>query len=84
MAQKNKFLFDRPENIVVKGENTGNQHFLLFPQCFQKAPSSGFEKFGIVWYRFKLHITECAISVVPISTNLAFIYPSHAMPGWFC
>ena len=23
------------ENIVGKGENTGNQHFLLFQQCFQ-------------------------------------------------
>ena len=23
------------ENIVRKGENAGNQHFLLFPQCFQ-------------------------------------------------
>ena len=23
------------ENIVGKGENAGNQHFLLFPQCFQ-------------------------------------------------
>ena len=22
------------ENIVGKGENDGNQHFLLFPQCF--------------------------------------------------
>ena len=22
------------ENIVGKGENGGNQHFLLFPQCF--------------------------------------------------
>ena len=22
------------ENIVRKGENAGNQHFLLFPQCF--------------------------------------------------
>ena len=21
------------ENIVGKGENAGNQHFLLFPQC---------------------------------------------------
>ena len=32
--------FQRPprkkpfENIVGKGENAGNQHFLLFPQCF--------------------------------------------------
>ena len=24
------------ENIVGKGENAGNQHFLLFQQCFQK------------------------------------------------
>ena len=23
------------ENIARKGENAGNQHFLLFPQCFQ-------------------------------------------------
>ena len=22
------------ENIVGKGENAANQHFLLFPQCF--------------------------------------------------
>ena len=27
------------ENIVGKGENAGNQHFLLFPQCF--LPNSG-------------------------------------------
>ena len=26
----------REENIVGKGENAGYQHFLLFPQCFQK------------------------------------------------
>ena len=29
-------LFDRVENTVVKGENAGYQHFLLFPQCFPK------------------------------------------------
>ena len=27
---------DRIENIEGKGENAGYQHFLLFPQCFQK------------------------------------------------
>ena len=32
-----QFLFDRVENIVVKGENAGYQHFLLLPICFQKA-----------------------------------------------
>ena len=32
-------LCDRVENTVGKEENTGYQHFLLFPQCFPK-PSS--------------------------------------------
>ena len=31
--------FDRIENIVGKIENAGYQHFLLFPQFFQKASS---------------------------------------------
>ena len=41
------FVFDRVENIVVKGENAGYQHFLLFPLCFQRAFYSGSLKFGI-------------------------------------
>ena len=32
---------DRVENTVRKGENAGYQHFLLFPQCFQKATFEG-------------------------------------------
>ena len=32
-----RFIFYREENIVGKGENAGYQHFLLFPQYFQKA-----------------------------------------------
>ena len=36
-TQKLKLVFARVENIVVKGENAGYQHFLLFPQCFLKA-----------------------------------------------
>ena len=31
---------NRVENIVGKGENAGYQHFLLFPQCFQRSSSS--------------------------------------------
>ena len=48
MAQ---FPFDMVENIVGKGENAGNQHFLLFPQCFQKAfpQGEGGLKVVIVW-----------------------------------
>ena len=46
-----KFILRRVENIVGKGENAGYQHFLLFPQCFQKLSLSGLLKVGIVWYR---------------------------------
>ena len=42
-------LFDRVENTVGKGENAGYQHFLLFPQCFQKPSSLGSLKVRIVW-----------------------------------
>ena len=34
--QKLKFALGRVKNIVEKGENADYQHFLLFPQCFQK------------------------------------------------
>ena len=43
----------RVESIVGKGENVGYQHFLLFPQCFQKVSFSGSLKVRIVWYRAK-------------------------------
>ena len=32
------------ENIVGKGENAGYQHFLFFPQCFQKTYIPGLFK----------------------------------------
>ena len=38
--EKFKFVLERVEN-VGKGENTGYQHFLLFPQCFQMASYTG-------------------------------------------
>ena len=38
------FVFDSVENILGKGENAGYQHFLLFPQCFQKASFLGVVK----------------------------------------
>ena len=37
ILQMIEFVFDRIENIVGKGENAGDQHFLLFLQCFRKA-----------------------------------------------
>ena len=35
VTQKLKFVSERTENILGKGENAGYQHFLLFPKCFQ-------------------------------------------------
>ena len=37
VTEKLTFVVGRVENLEGKGENAGNQHFLLFQQCFQKA-----------------------------------------------
>ena len=50
VTQKLKFVLERVENNVGKGENVEYQHFLLFPHCFQKASFSRSFKVGIVWY----------------------------------
>ena len=36
VTEKLKLVSGQVENIMGKGENAGYQHFLLFPQCFQK------------------------------------------------
>ena len=36
MTEKSKFVLVKIENIVGKGENAGNQHFLPFPTMFSK------------------------------------------------
>ena len=41
VTEKFKFVLGRVGNIVGKGENAGYQHFLVFPQCFQKASCTG-------------------------------------------
>ena len=42
-------FYDRVEDIVGNGENAGYQHFLLFPQYFQKASSLGSLRVRTVW-----------------------------------
>ena len=44
-----KFVLGRVESIVGKRENAAYQHFLLFPQCFQKATFQGSLTVWIVW-----------------------------------
>ena len=58
MTSYDKIQGERPlENIFKKGENADNQHFLLFPkcfqllflQCFQKSTPLSSLKIRIVW-----------------------------------
>ena len=45
------------ENIVEKGENAGNHHFLLFPKCFvhyQKTKKEHFSNIKIVCKYFQI------------------------------
>ena len=39
-------VIDSVEKIVGKEETGGYQHFILFPQCFQKVSSQGSFKSG--------------------------------------
>ena len=48
---KHKLFLGWVKNIMGKGENAVGQHFLLSPQCFQKASFPLLLKVGIVWYR---------------------------------
>ena len=49
IAQTMISVCDRVENIVENGKNVGYQHFVLFPQCFQKLSITGSLKLGIMW-----------------------------------
>ena len=51
-------VFDKVESIVGKGENAGYQHFLLFPQYFQKHFFLASLKVGIMWLTL-YHTVTC-------------------------
>ena len=56
VTEKIQFVLGRVENIVGKEENAGCQHFLPFPQCFQKATFSGSLKVGLCGKDLSLHL----------------------------
>ena len=41
LTKNMKSVFQRLKNILGKRENAGYQHFLPFPQCFQRPSFSG-------------------------------------------
>ena len=55
--------FDTVENIMGKEENAGFQHYLLFPQCFQKSCSS--ESFKVDIDCMVFNAVFNIISVIP-------------------
>ena len=48
VTKKLKFAVGRVVNIAENGEDVCYQHFLLFQNCFQKPPSFGSLKVGIM------------------------------------
>ena len=49
VTEKLNFVLGRVENIVGKGENAGQQRFLLFLQCFQNPSFPGLLKVETMW-----------------------------------
>ena len=74
-------LYDRVENIVGKRENAGYQHFLLFPQCFQKPSFTGRLKSGLcgkeltpykasdICERYSTHKTSYSLNISNVITD---------------
>ena len=50
VAEMKEFACQKVENTVGKAEDAGYQHFLLFPQCFQKPYSTGSFRVPIAAY----------------------------------
>ena len=58
VTQNVKVGFHRIENIVGKEENAIYQHFLFFPQYFQRAFSSSASKVFILCKGLSVNVTE--------------------------
>ena len=51
------------ENLVEKGENAGNQHFLLFPQCFLPFPKQ-ISIFSVIFILSTANAFNCDQSII--------------------
>ena len=60
-------LAKQVESTVGKGEIARYEHFLLFPQCFQKACFPGASKGVLVW-----EWVNCCLQLLSSSTGLVF------------
>ena len=71
-------LYKKPfENIVGKGENAGNQHFLLFPPCFFCSSQNKFQFHFVVCKCFLAHLsTTCSRGAIVTGHRPASVRPS--------
>ena len=89
VREKLKFVFGSTEKIVGKLENAGNQHFLLFSQCFQKASFSRSLK-DLTYYHALLFFNDVLerilqktlseeekASILPFSRKVFLPYPEE-------
>ena len=76
-----KFVLQREENIVGKGENAGYQHFLLSPQSFQKAFSSRSLKLQIDGSLFPLPIAKFykSLTLSKLTIFSKFVFLLHRL-----
>ena len=65
VAQMMKSVLVWFENIVGKGENAGYQHFLHFPQCFQKPSFTGSLRVEIEWQWVNNQTTNFRLLQIP-------------------
>ena len=65
------------ENIVGKGENAGNQHFLLFLQCFRLFTREKEKEISIFQSLFQLF---CCLQVLSILTSLKICHLVNPLP----
>ena len=61
------FVFDRVEDTVEKRENAGYQHFLLFPQCFQKSSFLGSLKVELCGKELTIQLYQLATAHMVVS-----------------
>ena len=43
------------ENIIEKGENGGNKHDFIFPQCFLRPPTKALYLRGVLYWSYSVY-----------------------------
>ena len=64
------------ENIVVKGENDGDQHFLLSQQCFLTFPNQGLISYSNLFCRLQMLSIWTQYKILSFGKELRYIMES--------